>query len=400
MVYTYGCIDIIIRRSALDRNPVINSEYLIREEKLENDYYDDDLVCIPGGMSPADAEASAKFLERRYNLTILDFSNPRDPVAKDGVVINGPFGPTTKCDWLQHAGFGWSMVRPLQDRNLGWNSEGWLAEFRKASEDRDREELHRVREKVFRNTQEIVTNGGYVINGKEIRILDPPQSIMFRRRIALGQVAKPVQGRTIKVLNEDCLATAARLADKNPLVLNMANRNNPGGGVEYGAGAQEECLFRSSNYYRALYPLRCFYPMDRDFGGTYSPDVTVFRGLESEGYPLLEKPFQVSFAAVAALNRPELTADGDYTQSCRRGMKNKIRTILNIAARYSHRVLILSAFGCGAFRNPPLLVAELFKETLGEPEYSGRFSEIYFSIKQDHNDVSDNFSSFLKVFGN
>lgn len=50
MVYTYGCIDIIIKRSALDRNPI----------------------------------------------------------AKDGVIVDGPFGTTTKCDWIRECGGGWA----------------------------------------------------------------------------------------------------------------------------------------------------------------------------------------------------------------------------------------------------------------------------------------------------
>lgn len=38
--------------------------------------------------------------------------------------------------------------------------------------------------------------------------------------------------------------------------------------------------------------------------GVYSPSVTVFRGAESQGYPLLDVPVDVSFLAVAAYRRP------------------------------------------------------------------------------------------------
>ena len=402
MVYTYGCIDIIIKRSALDRNPIKNSVYLLAHHKVEEEHFDQDLICVPAGMNPIDAEDSAKYFEKEYNIQLFETSDSGRLVAKDGVIIDGPMGPTTKCDWIQKCDlYGWAFVHPIVNKNLNWDAEGWLSSYKEAAANRSKPDLHRVRELVFRNTEAIVSNGGYVLNGKEIHIVDPPESTLFDEEIRNVRSSRStVNNRIIKVLNEDCLITARKLARKNPLVLNMASRRNPGGGVEHGAGAQEECLFRSSNYYRTLYPLRYQYPLDRNFGGIYSPNVTVFRGLESDGYPLLEEPFRTNFVAVAALNRPELNPDGSYTPEEKRGMENKIRTILNIAAMFNHRVLILSAFGCGAFRNPPHHVAMLFKEILDEPTYRDRFEEVYFSIKPDHNDISDNCRAFKEVFEN
>lgn len=300
-----------------------------------------------------------------------------------------------------------------------WDESEWLKNFKDASKAKDKEWLYSLRVQVLNNTKKICENGSYEKDGKLIEINAPDESTMYSQEIELNYEysemypsryqSQPVE---VFVVNEDCLATARRLVEEGyrPLVLNMANRHTPGGGVEYGAGAQEECLFRSSNYYQTLYPLEDKYPMDWNHGGIYSPKVTVFRGLEEDGYPLLEKPFDCAFAAVAAINNPELDSEGKYTESSKEATKNKIRTILNIAHENKHGVLVLSAFGCGAFRNPPEQMAQLFKEVLEEEiknesekgkKYYFSFKKIYFSIKSDHNDSKNiNYESFKKILDN
>ena len=297
-----------------------------------------------------------------------------------------------------------------------WDSKAWVEQFGMARESRDWGLSSGLRRTVFEHTKKVVQDGGYEVDGSWVAVGQSPASTWFCDELKVQ--GSGAYETVFEVVNEDCLATARRLAGEagsgagvsglasgassgeRPLVLNMASRSTPGGGVEGGAGAQEECLFRSSNYYTTLYPLRdVAYPMDRNFGGIYSPEVTVFRGLEAEGYPLLKEPFKVSFVAVAALNGPHLTPSGDYTESERLGMLNKIRTILNIALKFGHKTLVLSAFGCGAFRNPPEKVALLFKEVFGEPAYKGAFEKVVFAIKGDHNDWRNaNFEAFRRAF--
>jgi hypothetical protein len=129
--------------------------------------------------------------------------------------------------------------------------------------------------------------------------------------------------------------------------------------------------------------------MDRNFGGIYSPNVTVFRGTEEEGYPFIEKPWQVNFIAVAGINRPETVTKEDgrewMTEPMVAGAKNKLRTILNIAIDNEIDILVLGAIGCGAFHNPPHHVALLFKEIFAEPPYAHAFKKVVFAIKKDHN---------------
>ena len=85
-------------------------------------------------------------------------------------------------------------------------------------------------------------------------------------------------------------------------------------------------------------------------------------------------------------------------------MEYKIRVILNLAAIHEHDCIVLSAFGCGAYRNPPNEVANIFFEKLRENEYNGRFSKVIFAIFNDHNACHEyspdgNIVPFVNVFG-
>ena len=45
-----------------------------------------------------------------------------------------------------------------------------------------------------------------------------------------------------------------------------------------------------------------------------------------------------------------------------------MRTIFRIGLLHHHDSLVLGAFGCGAFRNPPAHIARLFHEVMEEEE--------------------------------
>src|SRR5688572_1660266 len=101
----------------------------------------------------------------------------------------------------------------------------------------------------------------------------------------------------IQVVDGDCLNHALRLKNEgyNPIVLNMANAEIPGGGYLRGAGAQEENLFRRTNLFQYHeYEKDQRYPIPL-FGGIYCPNSTVIKASEQEGYELLEEPEKMSF---------------------------------------------------------------------------------------------------------
>ena len=103
--------------------------------------------------------------------------------------------------------------------------------------------------KVWKNTQHLFLNGRF-----EKYIPDIPQGYSVEWRLDLDQYKKVCDSTVIKVYNCDTLVGTKRMIDQGmkPLVLNMASNFVPGGGVRKGSRAQEECLFRRSNYFLSL----------------------------------------------------------------------------------------------------------------------------------------------------
>ncbi len=302
-----------------------------------------------------------------------------------------------------------------------WDSEDWLRRFGEAARERSFFDLHGLRISVYENTLAAVQAGKYLSeDGVPVRLELDGEMVQntrfYKQEIARDTTGAGTYHTLIEAVNVDCLVFARKLveAGHEVCVLNLANQYNPGGGVVDGAGAQEEYLFRCSDYYRSLYQFVHYgpsygvdcaaesYPMDCDFGGIYTPGVTIFRGPEEQGYPFIARPWKVNMIAVAAINRPDTEmVDGEerITPYYLATTLNKIRTILSIAKVNKQKVLVLGALGCGAFRNPPKHIAEMFRSVLHEPAFDGVFERVYFAIKEDHNSRGrGNFAPFQEVF--
>ena len=52
--------------------------------------------------------------------------------------------------------------------------------------------------------------------------------------------------------------------------------------------------------------------------------------------------------------------------------------MLNLALYWENDSIVLGAFGCGAFRNDPEIVAQAYKNVL--PEYVNNFKNIEFAV--------------------
>ncbi len=181
---------------------------------------------------------------------------------------------------------------------------------------------------------------------------------------------------------------AEQYKDKKVCVLNFASARNPGGGVVRGASAQEECLCRISTLYPCLADSRIFSsfyePHRRMFNDTlynadliFTPAVTVFKS--DTGSPKLrprEEWFKADVITCAAPNLGSYTRVDDERLEEMHVFRGE-RVILT-AINEGAEVLILGAFGCGAFRNPPEIVAKAYKRLTDM--YAKYFDTIEFAV--------------------
>lgn len=202
---------------------------------------------------------------------------------------------------------------------------------------------------------------------------------------------------TILVVNEDTLNAAMDLDcnDGDVLVLNLASDLAPGGGVSSGAMAQEEELFRRTDYCCRIN--RGFYPLKGDsFIGTEG--VTIFK---DEDYKKIDDTRSFDFIAMPAVRKPILDYEDDGSSSYRDkadedAMRRRINLILRFAVLENKTHLVLGALGCGAFRNPVCRVAEMFRDVLNE--YGGYFEEVVFAVLvTDSKNSKENFETFSRI---
>ena len=190
---------------------------------------------------------------------------------------------------------------------------------------------------------------------------------------------------------------------KKIAVLNFAN-NHSIGGAPFSAGAQEESLCRCSTLLPCLEAMKYkFYDKHRhqyengeiDFCGNddliYTPNVVVFKSdeLTEPIYPkMIDDWYKVNIITSAAPEIGDHSLPGNYEQL----ITSRIKKILDVAAREHNEVLILGAWGCGAFKNPTDIVARVFFSLLKNYD----FETVEFALSSKGN-VSN--SPFAKYCG-
>ena len=218
----------------------------------------------------------------------------------------------------------------------------------------------------------------------------------------------------IYVTTNRTMEAAADYYGNKIAVLNFASATTPGGGVRKGSSAQEEALCRVSNLYLCLTDKKLwesFYQKNRDAKNNihtddiiYTPDVMV---IKNDDYKTLQESdyFRVDVITCAApnlrgvpansFNRDEgepiqLSDEELYKVHYKRAIK-----IMEVACANNVEVLILGAFGCGAFRNNPNVVAKAYKDAV--EHFRHAFKEIEFAVYCPPKDPT-NYNEFRAAF--
>ena len=210
---------------------------------------------------------------------------------------------------------------------------------------------------------------------------------------------------------------ASAYRGKHISVLNFASATNPGGGVTKGASAQEECLCRVSTLYKCISASEITEAFHKkhwralktgEMDSFYNDDciqtcnVSVFKSDTAKTVLLPEKDwFDVDVISCAA---PNLRRMSQHDKQWKKNVtdqelldiyKKRINRVLDIARYAKSEVVILGAFGCGAFANPPELVAKAMHASIDEHKYD--FETIELAIYCPLRDTS-NYEVFAKEF--
>ena len=191
-------------------------------------------------------------------------------------------------------------------------------------------------------------------------------------------------------------------------VLNFASATNPGGGVKTGSNAQEECLCRCSTLYPCLNQkefLENFYMYHRnkkdpfyDNLALYTKDVLIFKTDTKLPHMIRDREEwkKVDVITSAAPNLRNV-ASVDETK-LRKILYDRILGIIKLGINNDVDVLVLGAFGCGAFKNPPEIVSDIFYEILVKENYRKYFEKVIFAVFGVPNKDMINFEIFNKKF--
>lgn len=200
--------------------------------------------------------------------------------------------------------------------------------------------------------------------------------------------------------------------DQRICVLNFASATHVGGGVKTGARAQEECLCRCSTLYFAIGEENIannFHARHRSMLKTgkmdstynndciFSPDIVVIKSDTDSPERLPENErYNVDIITCAAPNLNRFYGSSNISKEQIKELhKARAKRILDIAKSEKEDVVILGAFGCGAFKNPPIVVADAYKEVISDYLYD--FKTIEFAIYCPPNSGSKNYNAFSKI---
>lgn len=217
---------------------------------------------------------------------------------------------------------------------------------------------------------------------------------------------KPWKTKII-VSNKRSFEAAKEYRWKKIAVLNFANNHSPWW-APHRSWAQEESLCRCSTLYPCLIwwdNYNKFYQRHIDQFShkeidafwnddiLYLPDIIVFKS--DEDIPLtIDEGYWYNVDVIVSA-APELHYGDPYKYDrLEKALKSRIKRILDVAYKQKIEVLILWAYWCWAFHNPPVLVAKIFKELLKNYD----FEIVEFPVFYRDDIWSENYEVFNNTF--
>jgi len=225
----------------------------------------------------------------------------------------------------------------------------------------------------------------------------------------------------VSVSKSKTFEAAMRLAKQHPgkkiAVLNFASASRPGGGVKSGSSAQEESLCRCSTLYPTLdrrFLWQNYYDVNRASGNVlhtdaciYSPGIVICK--TDSDYPerMPQKNWctvdVISCAAPNLRNEPANKYNPETGEpvsilpvDLQRIHEQRARQILAVAAANDVDIVVLGAFGCGAFHNGPVVVAKAYAKVMKECRHY--FDLVEFAIYCRDYETA-NFDAFFSAIG-
>ena len=271
---------------------------------------------------------------------------------------------------------------------------------------------------VFRHSMELMKKDATLVYATKDSING--QKILLEGDVLDGSSDKYRYNEDAKIMVSKKRSFEASSAYKGMKVCvhNFASATNPGGGVVKGSSAQEESLCRVSNLYPCLNDKDAwsmfYYPHRKEKNPLhnddiiYTPGVYVFK-TDNANPTLMKKEdwFKVDVLTCAAPNLRENPSNafnsGDGNEQAKvtdvellEIHKKRLSRICDVAISEGVEVLILGAFGCGAFLNKPEVVARAAFEIM--EKYKKAFKVVEFAVYCSPKDQR-NYEVFARRFG-
>lgn len=209
----------------------------------------------------------------------------------------------------------------------------------------------------------------------------------------------------ISVIDADTISAVWNIHEQNPdakiAILNFASFRHPGGGFMTGAMAQEESICHHTNLYNALVTQQAWYDENEHIvnrclyqnRAVLTCDVSIIaRGIGK--FVPIKDVFQADFLTCASPNAGAAAKKGVSEGEINRAIEQRASYAVELLAGRGYTHTIFGAFGCGAFRCNPRVVAEAFRKSIEKS--ANAFDKVIFAIPEGNN---GNLRVFKEVFG-